>query len=586
MSDPVVRHHISLLNLFPHTPPAWQKALVALADRLLGIRKMDSLYHQHQMQGLSKEVFAQKLLTLLKLNIQGLDALQAAIPKTGPVVIASNHPFGGIEGVFLSLAIGEVRPDLKVLANQGLQLFPELTDYFIFTNPLSEGDVKNAPSLRASLKHVKQGNALLIFPAGRVSYYRKDKKRVSEHSWNRIIAKLINSAQADYVPVFVSGQNSQWFYNLGRIHERLRMLRLAHELLNKTGQQVQVSCGQPIAANAFNPALDLDQQAALCRALSYAQDPDGHAHWPAAADTPMAALATPLTGEILAKEIAALPPQQQLYTHKNYTAYYGWQAQLPNVVKDIARLREQIFRQHNEGSGQPLDTDAFDATYTQLFIFDHQQQQIVGAYRMGQSDKLLAAGGLEQLYLSRMFDFKAGFVNRQQPCLEMGRSFVIPALQRSYLGLYLLWRGIGSFLRKHPQYRTLYGTVSISKLYQPASVALVQHLLTRPSDQVSARTPFTHQLHPELKELACEQDLTLSLDTLLNGLEQDHKGLPVLIRQYQKMGARFYTVGIDSNFNHTPGLLLSVDVTKTPEKLLKLYMGEGWQAYRDWQQEG
>ena len=209
---------------------------------------MDALYAENQLHGLDKTTFAKRLLDGLNIQINGTEELQNNIPKSGPVVIASNHPFGGIEGVFLAWAIEQVRPDIKVMANKGLKIFPELQDYFIFTNPLAANDPKNAPSIRHCLKHVKQGGALLIFPAGSVSHYQDDTKRIADESWNRLVASITNRAKAYYLPVFVSGTNSPWFYRLGRIYFRLRMLMLPRELANKRNAHITVASGQAVAA--------------------------------------------------------------------------------------------------------------------------------------------------------------------------------------------------------------------------------------------------------------------------------------------------------------------------------------------------
>ena len=360
---------ISLANLLPDNKKSpVNRVLIGILDRLLGIRKMDTLYRQHKMQGLSKEAFATKLLDIMNIQLEGVEQLKSAIPEKGPLVIASNHPFGGIEGVILCLLIGQVRPDLKVMANQGLKLFPELQDYFIFTNPLSEKNPKNGPSIRACKRHLQNDGALLIFPAGRVSYYRKEKRRISEHQWNRVVAHLTTSTQAQYLPVFVSGTNSPAFYRLGRIYFRLRMLMLARELLNKQNQSVKVSCGRAIKASLLPKELDSQQLAQVCRGLSYAQDPNWRWQWPADRVTEQKPLANEIDKQTLAEEIASLPEEQHLLSYKDYEVYFGFQAQLPSTVAEIARLRELVFRQHNEGSGEPLDTDHFDGTYTQLFV--------------------------------------------------------------------------------------------------------------------------------------------------------------------------------------------------------------------------
>lgn len=571
--------HISLINLFEQqTLSPIKRLLLRLVDKLLGIAKMNQLYLQYGMQGLSKEAFADRLIEFLQIKVEGEQALLERIPKSGPVMIASNHPFGGIEGVILARSISKVRPDLKVLANQGLSIFKELQPYFIFTNPLSENDPKNAPSLRQCVRHIKAGNALLMFPAGRVSYYQADKQRISEHSWNRIVAKLCNQTECQYVPVFVSGNNSVWFYRLGRIYYRLRMLMLARELLNKTGATVRLDCGFAIAGNR----IDSPQ---LCRALSYAQQNSWHSTWPADKVTEYKPIGEPMPQAQLTLELQQLPDDQHLLSHKGYDIYYSYQRQTPHIVKEIARLREVVFREHNEGSGEPIDTDEFDATYTHLFVVDREAQEIIGAYRMGQSDKLLENGGLEQLYLSKMFNFGPNFVNQTSPCLEMGRSFLIPRLQRSHVGLFLLWRGIGAFVCRFPQYRTLYGTVSISKLYDPRSVQLIEQAYVKPGADVSAKCPFDKVAHPELTEFAKAEKLQPYVSAFLKTLEEDGKDIPVLLKQYHKLGARFHCLGIDESFNHTPGMLLSVDLAAAPEKLLKLYLSDGAQGYVNYPKE-
>lgn len=537
------------------------------------------------MQGLSKETFADKLIEMLKLQISGIEALQNKIPKTGPVVIASNHPFGGIEGVILARVIGEVRPDLKVLANKGLGIFRELSDYFIFTNPLSEKDPQNGPSLRKCIKHVNNQGALLLFPAGRVSYYQAEKKAISEHSWNKIVGRLVGITDCQFVPVFVNGTNSKMFYRLGRIYYRLRMLMLARELLNKTGAKISISTGNPIKSRLIKGD-NYQQKADLCRLLSYTQDNQWQYEWPADEITEHKALLAPIEPALLKAEIQALPSNQLLCENAGFSVYFGYQSQMPQVITEIARLRELVFRQHNEGSGEALDTDDFDATYTHLFIVENQTR-IMGAYRMGRTDKLLEQSGIEGLYLHKMFDFEPNFINRTSPCLEMGRSFLIPEFQGSFQGLLLLWRGICAFAKQFPQYRTLYGTVSISKLYSPRSVKLIEQILVKEAhrENVLPRQTFDFSLHQEFVAYGKQHDLPSSLSenlgALLSTIEFDGKGIPILAKQYLKMGAKFHALGIDTSFNNTPGLLLSVHLPSSPDKQLKLYMGKDFKEYVD-----
>jgi putative hemolysin len=573
---------LSISNLIPK-PSFFMRRLIWVLDRVLGIAKMNKLYHQHNMQGLSKEDFADKLISMLKLDIVGIKALQMKIPSSGPLVIASNHPFGGIEGVILARIIGEVRPDLKVLANKGLGIFRELTDYFIFTNPLSEKDPQNTPSLRKCIKHVNNQGALLIFPAGRVSYYQSDKKAISEHTWNKIVGRLVSIESCQFVPVFVNGTNSKLFYRLGRVYYRFRMLMLARELLNKMEASIHLNAGNPIKASAIKGD-NFQQKADICRLLAYTQDRHWDFKWPPNKVVEQKPLMKPVQKVLLTHELSKLPSNQLLVETSEYKVYFGYQHQIPNVVLEIARLRELVFRQYNEGSGEALDTDNFDASYTHLFIVN-KEANVMGAYRMGRTDVLIEEYGLQGLYLNKMFNFSPNFVNQTTPCLEMGRSFLIPEFQGSYQGLLLLWRGICAFIKQFPQYRTLYGTVSISKLYDPRSVKLIEAILIKQGNdkQVSPVHGFDFALHPEFAAFGKQNPLPISLasnlSAFLASIEADAKDVPVLAKQYLKMGANYHALGIDKRFNDTPGLLLSVHMPSAPAKQLKLYMGPNFADY-------
>ncbi len=250
-------------------------------------------------------------------------------------------------------------------------------------------------------------------------------------------------------------------------------------------------------------------------------------------------------------------------------------------MAEIARERERVFRQHAEGSGEPADTDAFDASYVQLFAWDRAAGELVGAYRMGRSDRLLATAGHAGLYLSRVFEFAPGFHDPAAPALELGRSFIVPEHQRSFHGLYLLWRGIGSYLVAHPQYRRLYGTVSLSRQYDAQAIAMLCDALVTPSSLVRPRIRLQTPLGKEWQEFrraSAPLDLA-TLSALVRGLDHEGKDIPVLLRHYMKLGASFHAVGVDRNFNDTPGLLLSVDVPRLEPRTLKTFLGAGADAY-------
>jgi len=585
MSKTAVRSKIQLSTLLPESNQSFiWKGLSRIADKVMGLDKLQSLYDNSPLPGLGKQAFGEELLRYLNVDVEGYEQLKQKVPENGPVILVSNHPFGCIEGVALATLLNKVRPDVKVLANKALSMFAELKGNFIFINPLNHRDPKNLAALKQCRRHLANGGLLLIFPAGKVSYYLNEKQRVCDDTWNRLPAQLAKSLDCPVLPLFVEGQNSRFFINMGRLYYRFKLLLLFREMLKQRGSTLKIKTGNLIRPKLLSRFKSETAMTEYMRALSYSQEQKFNTDWPEDQVNQLKPMMAPVDKAKLSSEIQALPKEQHLADYKTFSVFYGYQSQMPNVVKEICRLRELVFRQHNEGSGEPIDTDHFDATYTHLFIYNSKDGDVIGAYRMGQTDKLLQQSGIKGLYLSRMFNFGSDFINQTEPCLEMGRSFIVPEHQRSFYGLFLLWRGIGEFVVRHPQYRTLYGTVSISKLYDTKSVKCIEQLALNPSEAVNAKQPFSAPIHPELAEFVeNNKDNTNLLSSLVQGIEPDNKDVPILMKQYEKMNARFYCIGIDVNFNHTPGLLLSVNLPSAPEKALNQYLADGKESYLKFQ---
>lgn len=568
---------LSLKNLLPQST-FFTTLFITGLDHLLGIRQLNRLYEGSALKGLNKEAFAARFVDIFELKLKPLVDFSTHIPASGATIVVANHPYGGIEGVILAHLLSSTRGDVKILANQALKIIPELADFFIFTNPLAPGAKGNVQSLMACKAHLDQGGLLVLFPAGRVSYPNRE-GQVTDHQWHRMVGTLAAHAKAPVIPCFISGKNSKMFYLMGEIYFRFRMLLLIREMLKSKGRTIEIALGQPILVPPFleNAQMTTD----LVRLVTYLQAPEYQFPWPTYQTPLLLPLASPQSAENLHAEISRLPYEQCLIRYKHFEVYYASRAQCPLVIEEIRRLREENFRLFDEGSGQPQDGDAFDDIYTHLFVYDSQTQAIIGAYRMGQTDHLLARGDISQLYLSRMFDFSAEFINQVQPCLEMGRSFVVASHQKSFHGLLLLFKGIGAFVCQFPRYRTLYGTVSLSKQYTPLSVILIEQFLVTSSPQVKAKKPFNLKVPADIQAYLTKYPNDIEvLELLVKQIEPDGKGLPVLVKQYHQLGAQFYCVGIDPHFADTPGLLLSVDLPTAPERLLKLYLGQGALAYQ------
>jgi putative hemolysin len=183
--------------------------------------------------------------------------------------------------------------------------------------------------------------------------------------------------------------------------------------------------------------------------------------------------------------------------------------------------------------------------------------------------------GLRGLYTKTLFRYDDAFLDQLGPALELGRSFVRPEHQGAGRVLALLWRGIGQLLAARPRYRTLFGPVSVSAAYSERARRLIAARLSRGayrhalSEHVEALRPIP--LPPQ--ELDDADEDVRSISKRVSELEPDNKGLPILVREYIKLGGQFLAFSTDPDFNGAMDGLVAVDLDRTNPRLLALYMG-------------
>lgn len=285
------------------------------------------------------------------------------------------------------------------------------------------------------------------------------------------------------------------------------------------------------------------------------------------------ATAEPEASAVLAREIRELGAVQTLYASGDYSVLVAARHAVPHVMSEIGRLREISFRAVGEGTGQARDIDEFDDWYQQLFVWQHSTQQILGAYRLCMTDVVRRQHGDAGLYTSSLFAFGPDFLEELGPAIELGRSFVRPELQGAGRVLALLWRGIGHLLAARPRYRRLFGPVSVSASYREASRQLITASLCH-GEHRHALAPRVQALHPvQLPEdQACEPDIR-QLSRRVAELEPDRKGLPILVKEYVKLGGQFLAFSVDPAFQAALDGLVVVDLDRTSPRLLSLHMG-------------
>lgn len=563
---------------FGNTPI--NRLIEAGLEQVSGLRTLDRRY-----RGLprSKDYREFLELTLDRLGVRfGLapDTLER-IPRDGPVVLVANHPFGGLEGVILAALLLERRPDFKIMANHLLKRIPEIRDLFIGVDPFGgkSAALRNLRSIKESIRLLQRGGLLAVFPAGEVSHWQPSKGAIEDPPWSNTVARIVRTTGATVLPLYFEGANGWLFQMAGLLHPRFRTALLPRELTTKGGKNINVTVGECIAPEQLNKFQTPSALTDYLRYRTYALGEQSLSRAVPVSETPAEPVIAPVEPTRLKTEVDALGPERCLVDGTKMRVYFARSAEIPEVVRELGRLRELTFRDAGEGTGKPIDIDRFDDYYVHLFVWSVESREIVGAYRLGLSDEILSRFGKRGFYSHSLFKYRTRLLKELGPAIELGRSFVRKEYQRSFSPLMLLWKGIARFVYHHPEYRVLFGPVSISSEYQTLSQQLMVEFLRSNNYSpelarfVQPRNPFQSRGEAWYRDEYSNLKDIESVSELVAAIEADDKGAPILLKQYLKLGGRLLGFNVDPDFNDALDGLIMVDLMKTDPRVLSKYMG-------------
>ena len=174
----------------------------------------------------------------------------ALIPKTGPLVVVSNHPSGLVDGMVLAELVTRVRSDFKILTRSLLTGIPEV-EQFMIPVPFPHEDNARELGLQMrdeTMKHLKAGGVIILFPAGKVAMSEGWWGPAVEAEWNVFTHKIVRSSGATILPVFFPGQNSRAFLIANKISDTIRQGLLLHEIKRCLFKPTRPVIGAPIPA--------------------------------------------------------------------------------------------------------------------------------------------------------------------------------------------------------------------------------------------------------------------------------------------------------------------------------------------------
>jgi putative hemolysin len=254
--------------------PAVKRGLIRLVEKATGQPKLKRLYIQNQRHPRPSESFWQAAVRSLALDVRFDAAALARIPKTGPVVFVSNHPYGVLDGMVISWLVEKVRPDFAVLTNAVLMRAPEVRSFIlpIDFSETEEAQRTNLASRAAALARLEAGGTVVVFPAGGVSTApdRLGRKPAVDARWQPFVSQLIQRSKATVVPVWFGGQNSRLFQIASHLSLTLRLSLIFHEVKTRIGADLPVAIGAPVPFEEFAAIKDRQALADDLRARAYA----------------------------------------------------------------------------------------------------------------------------------------------------------------------------------------------------------------------------------------------------------------------------------------------------------------------------
>lgn len=549
--------------------PVWYKPLLVFLRYLCHEREFRQFQETYpHIEGFD---FVEQVLRKFQFGYRVMDYQQECIPAYGRVVIVANHPIGSLDGLALLKLIGSVRRDVKVVANELLYSLEPLRTLLLPVDNMGHSSTKQ--QVQAIRDHLDQEGAIIIFPAGEVS--RFSATGIKDGRWNSGFLRFASNTNAPILPVYVDGRNSIFFYALSMLAKPISTLWLIREMFKHARHHVDISIGSLILPEQYElRGISAKKKSKLFKKHVYSLGKKKVKHF---SENPQEAIAHPESRHHLRMEIQSC---ERLGTTPDGKHIYLYQYQSNSfLMREIGRLRELTFRAVKEGTGRRRDIDQYDRYYDQLLLWDDEEMELVGAYRMAPSKRVIESG--QSLYTESLFKFKKDLAPYLDKGLELGRSFVQPRYwgKRS---LDYLWYGIGAYLLRHPDIRYLFGPVTMSNDYpndcKDLMIYFYSHYFAAKSELVEARLPYCisavqQQRIASLLGSGNYQSQFTQLKHLLSSLGYS---VPTLYKQYTELceegGVQFCDFNIDPDFSHCVDGFILVDIEKIKAKKFNRYV--------------
>ncbi len=223
-----------------------------IINSLTKIDYIKNIYRQNYARLKKSENIWKTILEIFKIEYK--HNRSNSIPKTGPSIIVSNHPFGLLDGLILCSIVSDIRSDYKILINNELTQIDLIKKYLlpIKFSSIKEDIKKNIISKKKAIDHINNGGLLITFPSGEVATSKFIFDKAKERNWKPLIGSIIKKTNAIITPVHFFGQNSIFFQSIGLLNNNLRRAFFIRELLNKKNKKYFLKIGKAYRSSKFS----------------------------------------------------------------------------------------------------------------------------------------------------------------------------------------------------------------------------------------------------------------------------------------------------------------------------------------------
>lgn len=514
-------------------------------------------------------LWVESVVELLQMRFETRAVDLVNIPEEGPAIVFSNHPTV-IDGLALLYLVSRVRKDIKIIANHVLpMIFPQVKDITVGIKNMS-GKISHK-KFKEMNDHLKNGGLLIVCPAGKLASLGLS--GLKESAWHPGFIQLALRNNAILVPVKITGANSKRYYLIARLWRQLSNLMVIRESLRHKNKTLRIDVGRQLNPDNFNNK-DLYISALECRrhVLNLSNDNEFSKL------SVISPIASSESKKNLLQAIKKCQKLKEVSKGKQVLLYRRQDLTYSPILNELGRLREIAFRKSGVGSGMVRDNDIYDNSYYHIILWDPDELEIVGAYRVMPVAEQINKLGKEGLYSNSLFSFKETAFPLLKQCLEIGRGFIQEKYQKTN-ALDSLWQGIFSFIKQHPDIKYFMGVLTIPKGYpvpvKEAILLFFQIYFYSQRDILSSVDLWA--LKNNVGGLFCGTDFNGDLEVLKTILQEHNCDFPWPLKQaikwYTPGGSEIVAFIDDKKFHSLAGLNIC-NISMLNGKYARRYLNE------------